>query len=98
MAEPERLLRRADLARELGLSKQRIHLLNLMGRFPEPDYVLTDGTPLWRRRTLESATIIPPKARSRRGTEAPRRTNRPISIGSPRKSIVGDVPESIIDD
>lgn len=54
----EMVMTLSDVARELGVSRQAILNRKNRGTLPEPDYQTVNGSPMWKRHTLEKAGIL----------------------------------------
>ena len=63
------LLRGSDVARVLGVSRQRVHQLVVEGQAPEPAITLPWG-PLWARQDIDRWAEERRQAQARRGSGA----------------------------
>lgn len=54
----ETVMSLADIAQELGVSRQAIKNRMDRGTLPKPDYKTVRGAPLWKRSTLKKAEVI----------------------------------------
>lgn len=53
MVKPNDILGTSEVAKVLGVSKQRIHALRKNERFPKPFHTLA-STPLWDKREIDA--------------------------------------------